>query len=281
MAAPRNRVSLISLAAAQVLRLLPRTRISNAVGQLCDRPLSPTVANWVTKSYSAMYDVDVEEAERGVGPYESFDDFFTRKLRPGARPIDDAKLVSPADGNLVAAGPVDADASFMVKDSPYSVADLVGDSEDAKRYVGGDYSLTYLSPRDYHRVHCPVDGVISLVRSMPGDLYPVNSIGERHVEGLFARNLRVAVCIETKSMGRVTLVLVGAFIVGRISISAVPGPSVPLGEHPVHPGLTVSRGAEVGQFHLGSSTVLFTEPGSGVTRRPGPVRLGQSLVGVV
>ena len=271
-------MSLITLTAAQVLRLLPRTRISHAVGRLCDRTLPAQVSRVVTETYSRVYDVDLGEAEPRSEPYESFDSFFTRRLREGARPIDDASFVSPADGNLIAAGEVDSEARFLVKGRPYSVADLVGDEADAPRYERGSYSLTYLSPRDYHRVHSPVDGAISLVRSLPGDLYPVNTIGERHVKGLFARNLRVAICIDTESLGRVTLVMVGALIVGRISVSVIPRPAAPVGTHPIVPGRPVSRGDEVGQFHLGSSTVVFTEPGVRVTREPGPILLGQSLV---
>ena len=272
-------MSLTTSTAARVLRLLPRTRISNAVGRLCDRNLPRRLSDVVTQVYSLAYDVNLYEAEPRSGPYPSFDEFFTRPLREGARVIDDANLVSPADGKLIAAGDVDADERFLVKRRPYSVADLIGDEADAGRYVGGSYSLTYLSPRDYHRVHSPVDGEISLVRSLPGDLYPVNTIGERHVKGLFARNLRVAICIDTESLGRVTLVMVGALIVGRISVSVIPRPAVPVGTHPIVPGRHVSRGEEVGRFHLGSSTILFTEPGIEVTRALGAIRLGQSLVG--
>ena len=274
-------MSLTTLTAARVLRLLPRTRISHAVGRLCDRNLPPRVSRLVTDTYSRAYDVDLGEAEPRSEPYDSFDAFFTRALREGARPIDDANFVSPADGNLIAAGNVDSDARFLVKGRPYSVADLVGDETDAARYVGGSYSLTYLSPRDYHRVHSPVDGAISLVRSLPGDLYPVNTIGERHVKGLFAHNLRVAICIDTESLGRVTLVMVGALIVGRISVSVIPRPAAPIGSHPIVPGRRVSRGDEVGKFHLGSSTIVFAEPGLEVTRGPGAIRMGQSLVGGV
>jgi len=233
----------------------------------------------VTETYARVYDVNLDEAEPQADGYDSFDAFFTRRLREGARPIDDATLVSPADGNLIATGITDANSRFLVKGRPYSVADLVGDAQDAERYVGGSYSLTYLSPRDYHRVHSPVDGTISLVRSLPGDLYPVNTIGERHVRGLFVRNLRVAICIETENLGRVTLAMVGAFIVGRISVSVIPRPFVPLGNHPIDPGRAVSRGDEVGMFHLGSSTVLFTEPGVVITRPLGSIRLGQALGG--
>jgi phosphatidylserine decarboxylase len=123
-----------------------------------------------------------------------------------------------------------------------------------------------------------VDGRISLLRGIPGDLFPVNSIGERYVPRLFVRNNRVAIIIDTPNMGRVTVVMVGATIVGRISVSALPGPAVPPGVHAIEPALSVARGDEIGMFHLGSTAVVLFEPGLTLTRATGPVRLGQSLV---
>ena len=119
----------------------------------------------------------------------------------------------------------------------------------------------YLSPRDYHRVHAPVAGRVTLVRSMPGDYFPVNSIGERHVDSLFSTNRRVAIAIDTPGHGRVTVVMVGAMIVGRITVCAIDARDVPLGEHVIDPALPVARGDEIGMFHLGSTAVVFVEPG--------------------
>jgi phosphatidylserine decarboxylase len=113
---------------------------------------------------------------------------------------------------------------------------------------------------------------------MPGDLFPVNSIGERYVPQLFVRNNRVAIVIDTESLGRVTVVMVGATIVGRISVTALPAPAVPPGTHVIDPAFTVARGDEIGMFHLGSTAVVLFEPGLTLTRPPGIVRMGQSLV---
>ena len=109
-----------------------------------------------------------------------------------------------------------------MKGRPYQVDELVGDPEEAKRYEGGTGCVVYLSPRDYHRVHSPVEGAIVSVRSMPGDYYPVNAIGVRHVHNLFVRNRRVAICIDTppeSGLGRVTVVMVAAMVVGRITVT--------------------------------------------------------------
>jgi phosphatidylserine decarboxylase len=136
-----------------------------------------------------------------------------------------------------------------------------------------------LAPSDYHRVHAPVEGLISEVRGIPGDLYPVNSIGEEHIDGLFVRNNRVCICIDTPHLGRVSVVMVGATIVGRISVTVIPEPAVPPGNTVLKPGRVVAKGAEIGMFHLGSTAVVLFEPGVRLTRQMGTVRMGQSLVG--
>src|SRR5262249_25048948 len=149
------------------------------------------------------YKVALEDTVPPDGAFSSFDAFFTRRLREGARPIcpDERAIVSPSDGRIEAIGPVDPRGKLLIKGREYHVAALVGDEDDAARYEGGQFAVVYLSPRDYHRVHAPAAGVFSLVRSMPGDLYPVNAIGERHVPSLFATNRRVAVAIDTPKSG--------------------------------------------------------------------------------
>ena len=276
-------MSVASFAAVQILRALPRTRVSRAVGRLCDTPLPPGLSRAVVSLYVRAYGVDLGECEPRDGAYESFDQFFTRELKPGRRTIcpNSRDVASPADGTIEAIGPVDLDGTLLVKKQRYTVADLVGDPVDANRYAGGQFAIVYLSPRDYHRVHAPVAGAISRVRSMPGDLYPVNAIGERHVPLLFSRNRRVAIVIDTPALGRVTVVMVGAIIVGRITVSAVAGQDVPLGDHVLSPPKSVQKGEEIGIFHLGSTAIVFVERGSAArfARATGPVRLGQSLAG--
>jgi phosphatidylserine decarboxylase len=276
-------MSFASFTAVQILRALPRTRVSRAVGRLCEAPLPPKLSRAVVRLYVRAYGIDLDECQPREAAYESFDQFFTRRLKPGQRTIcpNDNDVASPADGTIAAIGPVDLEGTLLVKKQRYSVADLIGDVDDAKQYAGGQFAIVYLSPRDYHRVHSPVSGEITRVRSMPGDLYPVNAIGERHVPLLFSRNRRVAIVIDSPTLGRVTVVMVGAIIVGRITVDVIPGPDVPLGDHVLAPARPVAKGDEIGVFHLGSTAIVFVPRGAAApfSRATGPVRLGQSLAG--
>jgi phosphatidylserine decarboxylase len=277
-------MSALTYAAARILRVLPRRRISRAMGKLADHPWSAPVERAVVGLYSRVYDVDFEDCVQRRG-YATFDEFFTRGLRPGTRPVDAARdaLVSPADGRLDSMGVIDEGAKFFVKGRPYDVAELLGDDEgEAKRYVGGSACVVYLSPRDYHRVHSPVDGAIAEIRSLPGDYYPVNAIGISHVGNLFAINRRVAIAIDTPSLGRVTVVMVAAIVVGRITVNAVEAHDVPNGTHRFDPPLRVARGDEIGVFHLGSTAVVFLEPRAHVRwdGREGMVKFGQRIATV-
>lgn len=277
-------MTVATYAAAQVLRVLPRTSITRAVGRLCDAHLPPRVANAVVSLYVRAYKVNLDESVVPEGAFPTFDAFFTRPLREGARPIHGSPeaIVSPADGRLDDLGPISRGGRFTIKGRDYAVADLVGDEAEVARYEGGQYAIVYLSPRDYHRVHAPVAGKVTRIRSLPGDLYPVNSIGERHVPSLFATNRRVAIVIDSERHGRVTVVMVGAMIVGRITVSAIDAHDVPLGDHAIEPPQIVERGGEIGMFHLGSTAVIFVEKGKSLPfRRPSDpmVRLGEPLTG--
>jgi phosphatidylserine decarboxylase len=222
--------------------------------------------------------VNIEEAEHRKEAYASFDDFFTRALRDGARRVSGDALVSPSDGRLSAQGRIDPAARLIVKGQPYEVSELTGDPSESARYAGGEFAVIYLAPRDYHRVHSPVDGQITTIRGMAGDLFPVNSIGEKHVPQLFVRNQRVAIVIETPGFGRVTVVMVGAVIVGRMTVSVLPDPDVPPGVHRIEPARAVRKAEEIGVFHLGSTVVLLLEPGVSIARPVGPILYGESLL---
>jgi phosphatidylserine decarboxylase len=247
----------LTYATAQLLRVLPRRGLSRLVGGLAERRWPTPVVSSVVFLYRRAYAVDLDECEPQED-YPSFDAFFTRRLRNGARPMpaDADVLVSPADGRLDCAQTIEADSTFAVKGTSYSVAELVGDDEAARNFVGGRGWVVYLSPRDYHRVHAPVSGRIRRIRSIPGDYLPVNAIGLAHFDGLFVRNRRVAIDIESVS-GTVCVVMVAAMIVGRISVAGIPARDVPLGTHTLAPPLEVARGDEIGIFHLGSTAVVL------------------------
>ncbi len=278
-------MSALSYAAANVLRMLPRATIGRAMGQLADVRWSPSLGRVVVGAYSRVYDVQLDEAVQSSG-WSSFDAFFTRPLREGARVVDRAAdaILSPADGRLDSLGVIDGQSRFMVKGRPYAVEELVGSSDDARRYRGGLGCVVYLSPRDYHRVHAPVDGAIGTIRSLPGDYFPVNAVGVAHFPNLFARNRRVAIAIDTpedSGLGRVTVVMVAAMIVGRITVVGVDARDVPLGLHAREPGRQVRRGDEIGVFHLGSTAVVLVEERARAawTRRAGErVRYGERLL---
>jgi phosphatidylserine decarboxylase len=273
----------ITYATAQILRVLPRTKITRAMGRLADYEWPEPVGKAVVQLYCRAYGVELDECLKASG-FQSFDEFFTRELRAGARkmPEDPRIIVSPADGRVDSIGPVDGRA-FLVKGRPYRVDELLGDDQEARRYEGGTGCVVYLSPRDYHRVHSPVAGEITMVRSMPGDYYPVNAVGVRHVHNLFVRNRRVAIAIDTPpsvGLGRVTIVMVAAMVVGRITVTGIDDRDVAFGEHRLAKPVHVERGDEVGIFRLGSTAVIFLEPG--VAQRwlvgEGPVRYGQPFV---
>lgn len=266
----------LTYASAQLLRVLPRERITRFMGRLADVEWPRPLERAVLGAYCKAYDVALEECE-SPDRWKSFDHFFTRRLREGARPIDGAAWVSPADGRLESPGVVTADSRYFVKGRSYRVEELVGDADEASRYVGGGGCVIYLSPRDYHRVHTPAAGKLVTVRSMPGDYYPVNSIGLDHVPNLFVRNRRVALAIDTPTLGRVTVVMVAAMVVGRITVAGVSARDVPYGTHQVSEELGL--GDELGMFHLGSTAVVFFEP-KGFDRfvaKEGPIQMGQAL----
>lgn len=273
-------MGVMTFAAAQLLRVLPRNAISRAMGSLCEANLPAPLMRGIVSAYSRAYNVNVDEACPSGLPYTSFDAFFTRKLREGARPIegDDYTLVSPADGRIVDVGRADPTGAISVKGKPYTVEELVGDRAWARELSGGGFTVVYLSPRDYHRVHVPVAGSIVRVRGIDGDRYPVNSIGEQHVQGLFVKNRRVVIEVRSPEFGRVAVVMVGAMIVGRMSVVGIDQPDVQ-GEHFPSPPIEIHRGGELGKFHLGSTVVLLLPPDrfERWVREPGDVNYGQAL----
>jgi phosphatidylserine decarboxylase len=276
-----------SLVAATSLRALPRKRLSRLLGQIARVEAPASVLRAAIQAYCRAYGVDLADYEVPPQGFESFDAFFTRRLKPGARPVDQTPdvLVSPADGRIDDLGMIEANATFEVKGRPYAVAELLGDAGIGAELEGGQFAVIYLSPRDYHRVHAPVDGPVAALRHIPGTLFPVNSIGVEHVPRLLARNERVAVHQRSTSLGRVTSVMVGAIGVGRISVSFDDSVVTNDGRRP---GLRVygdappflARGAELGVFHLGSTVVLLLGPGTPahwLVSAGSIVRMGQAI----
>jgi phosphatidylserine decarboxylase len=276
-----------SRVAASVLRALPRKRLSRGMGRLADLPVPSAVLDRLVDVYVRAYDVDLSECEVPEGGYPSFDAFFTRRLRPGARPLDpdpDA-LLCPADGRIEAAGVIARGARFDVKGHSYDVGELLGDPTRAATFAGGSFCIVYLSPRDYHRVHVPVTGRVHEARYVAGTLFPVNAIGLRHVPNLFAKNERVAVHQESDVFGEVVSILVGAIGVGRIGVAFDEELTTNVGrpaiarDYGAH-GPLLRRGDELGVFHLGSTVILLAPPSAALEWVPAvgaAVRMGTAL----
>ena len=256
-----------SRAAASLLHLLPRGRITRALGHLTEARVPLPLLRPALALYSRAYRVALDEAVVPVGGFRSFNEFFTRQLRAGIHAIDTdpTTVVSPADGRLDDAGPIAADQRFTVKGQTYDAAALLDDADAARAYEGGHYFIVYLSPRDYHRVHSPVAGRVREVRHVPGDLFPVNEMGVRTVPGLFARNERVVVHVET-ALGPAAVVFVGAFVVGKITLTIDAPPRPALGGRAAVRAFagdarpTLDKGEELGAFQLGSTVVVLLGP---------------------
>jgi phosphatidylserine decarboxylase len=259
--------------------------LSRATGRLADLRLPPLALRPLLRLYVRAFGVDLAEAAEPLESFPSFNAFFTRRLREGARPVDEGPgvVVSPSDSRLSAIGPVPPDGRLeQVKGSTYSVEALLGSAEDAAAFRQGAHATLYLSPAMYHRVHAPVDGRIRGWRYVPGRLFPVNAAGARSVPGLFTRNERVAVLIDTDAHGPVAVVLVGAANVGRMTLAfadLVTNRGRPAGHVvPSHP-VAVRRGDELGAFNLGSTVVLLlADPALSPVPCAGElVRVGQPL----
>ncbi len=272
--------------AAQTVRALPRKRLSRALGRLTAAKAPQPLVDAAVAAFVRAYDVNLEEVDAPPEGFRTFDDFFTRRLLPGARVVDPdpRALVSPADGRLEDLGAISAGGELEVKGRPYTVASLLGDDSAAAAYHGGYYFIVYLSPRDYHRVHAPTCGNVQAVRYVPGTLFPVNRIGTEFIPRLFARNERLAIVQSSVVHGLVTTIMVGAIGVGRIGLSfdeveTNRGHAPGLRSFADAP-IARDRGEELGVFHMGSTAIVFTPPACvlEVAVEPdAPIRMGQAM----
>ena len=245
--------------------LLPKQGLSRLVGMAAEcstrSGLMAPLARYAIGAFAKAYAVDMQEAERvALSDYASFNDFFTRALRSGARPVADAPdvIVSPSDGRLGQHGKVDRGALIQAKGHRYSSADLLANAAYASEFEGGYFVTIYLAPKDYHRVHAPDACTLTSARYVPGELFSVNPRTEAGIPGLFARNERL-VCELRTAYGPLALVMVGALIVAGIRAVWQDGarPTRPATHSPVH----FARGDELGHFRLGSTVVLCLPPG--------------------
>lgn len=268
--------------------LLPQHFLSGAMRMLT-RSRIGFLRRALIRVFLRRYPVDLSEAAHSdPGAYSSFNEFFTRRLRAGARPPDpDPRAVlCPVDGTVSQAGTIEGDTLLQAKDIHYSAAALLGgDSALASEFAGGAFATLYLAPHNYHRIHMPQPGTLRIARFVPGDLFSVNAATAAGVPGLFARNERIA-CVFDTPAGPMAVVLVGALFVGSMSLAWAGEIRAPGRRHPHDlpardPFIALDRGAELGWFNMGS-TVIVMFPRQGPALAPGlvpgrTVRVGERL----
>ena len=266
--------------------LLPKQALTSFAGWVAGRERGGATT-WIVRRFVARYGVDMAEAlEPDIASYKSFNAFFTRALRPGARPLARADLICPVDGAISQFGAIEGERILQAKGHRYTTTALVGgDAALAAQFAHGSFATLYLSPRDYHRIHMPCDGRLLRMIHVPGELFSVNPTTARGVPGLFARNERV-VCVFESPRGPFVLTLVGATIVGSMETvwhGVVNGPRVGrvrewrYDDRPV----VLRQGEEMGRFLLGSTVVLLF-PAPPLRFNPdwapaGAVRLGEAM----
>ncbi len=242
-------------------RVLPQHALSRLLGRIANSPL---LARPLIHAFSAAYGVNLQEAQRGeIDEYRTFNDFFTRSLAAGARPLPDdtAALVSPADGIISQYGTIGDGQLLQAKGIRYPLTSLLRDQNADRTFDRGWFATIYLAPADYHRVHVPCDARLIRSTAVPGELFSVNASTEAGVERLFCRNERLVMQFET-AVGTMALVMIGALIVA--SIETVFGtPESPyakqtIARHDRH----FSRGEEIGRFLLGSTVIVVLPQGA-------------------
>ena len=269
--------------------LLPKQALTTAAGWLAQATggaLTTAVIRW----FIGRYGVNMDEAEHtDAAAYATFNLFFTRALKPSARPLAQAEWVSPVDGAISQLGAIKDGRIFQAKGHDYSATALLGgDAALAAHFHGGHFATLYLSPKDYHRIHMPAAGRLLRMVHVPGALFSVNPTTARGVPGLFARNERVVCVFEGTNGQPWVLVLVGATIVGSMATvwHGVVNPPRPgsLREWAyADQNVVLKQGDEMGRFLLGSTVVLLFPPGPlkfNASWAPGgDIRMGQAMAG--
>jgi phosphatidylserine decarboxylase len=244
--------------------VLPQHGMSRLVLK-ATRLRNPWFKNALIRAFRRMFDVPMQDAvEADPLAYPSFNEFFTRALRPEKRPFapDARAIASPVDGTVSECGAIDGDSLLQAKGQHYSLADLLAGQPWARAFEGGSFATIYLAPFNYHRIHMPLRGQLAETWYVPGRLFSVNSLTARFVPRLFARNERVVTLFNTQA-GAFALVMVGALHVGSMA-TVWAGDIAPAAQRVVtqlpKTTLTLEKGAELGRFNMGSTVILLFEP---------------------
>jgi phosphatidylserine decarboxylase len=266
--------------------VLPQHLLSRAVGCLAETEI-PAVKNFLIEKFIRQFRVNMNEAEQqDYKQYRNFNDFFTRALVDGARPVCADGIACPADGAISQLGTIEHGRIFQAKGQHYTTWELLGGDRDlARQFEGGSFATVYLSPRDYHRVHMPVAGKLLRSIYVPGELFSVNNTTAENVPRLFARNERLVAIFDTE-FGEMALVLVGAMIVAGIETvwagQVAPRRKTVEVTHysEVPAAVSLDKGAEMGRFKLGSTAIVLFRKDSGIqwqAQSGEAVRMGQLL----
>lgn len=249
------------------LRLLPKHLLSRLAGHAAALRLPAPLQGWEILAFARAVGVDLSEVREPLAAFACLQDFFTRSLRDGVRPIDPAPdaVVAPCDGAWGASGTVRDGMLLQVKGRPYSLAALLGDAAVAQSLAGGAYATFYLSPRDYHRFHMPCAGRVRRAIYIPGALWPVNRIGVEGIDGLFAENERLCALVSVANDAvDLALVAVAATMVGKVRVTFddlttnLRGASKAVRAY--DPAPCFARGEEWGRFEFGSTIVMVAAP---------------------
>lgn len=266
--------------------VLPKKALTQGAGLLASMRGGALTTGFI-KWFVGKYGVNMAEAANpDIASYPTFNEFFTRPLKAGARPLAQADLISPVDGAISQFGPIRKDQIFQAKGHDYSTRALVGgDAQLAARFEDGHFATLYLSPKDYHRIHMPCDGRLTRMIYVPGDLFSVNPATARSVPGLFARNERV-VCVFESEHGPFVLTLVGATVVGSMATTwhGVVNPprsaNVREWRYDDQP-IVLKQGDEMGRFLLGSTVVMLFPKGplqfNPAWAAAKPIRMGEAM----
>ncbi len=246
--------------------LFPQHLLSRLMGCLASAKLG-ALTHFFIKRFVTHYGVNLAEAKiSDPVKFDSFNDFFTRKLEDGARniQIDENKLISPVDGAISELGQINEDKLLQAKGAYFSLNDLCGgDDNIATTFRNGSFMTAYLSPKDYHRFHMPISGRLLEMIYVPGKLFSVNNSSVKNVPGLFARNERV-ICIFETAIGKVAVIAVGAMVVGSVEMK-FHGVVVPQRKREIQrwaydqDNLQFAQGEELGWFKLGSTIIVLCE----------------------
>jgi len=244
--------------------ITPQKSLSRCIGRIAECE-TDFIKDTFIKHFVSKYKVDMSQAiESDPFAYRNFNDFFTRAIKPELRPITDAEnsIACPADGAISQIGDIEYGTIMQAKGHSYSLTSLLGgDAELSNQFLGGKFATVYLSPKDYHRVHMPLDGKLTKMIHVPGKLFSVNKVTAEQIPSVFARNERTVCLFETEA-GPMAVILVGAMIVASIE-TIWAGQVTPMSKDVVTwdysqlSEVNLKKGEEMGRFKLGSTAIVL------------------------